>query len=50
MPARKPRQPRLPGRLARQIVVSADFDETPEDIAAAFEGDLGAWCDAQTEP
>lgn len=28
--------PRQPGALAGQIVISEDFDELPEDLAAAF--------------
>ena len=36
------RQPRVPGRLAGKIWIAPDFDETPEDIIAAFEGNLEA--------
>ena len=40
MPHGEPRQPRKPGRLAGHIWIAPDFDDTPEDIIAAFEGDL----------
>ncbi|NTV15384.1 MAG: type II toxin-antitoxin system Phd/YefM family antitoxin [Desulfobulbaceae bacterium] len=30
---------RLPGRYKGQIVIAADFDATPEEVVAAFEGD-----------
>ena len=40
VPYREVRQPRKPGRLAGTIWIAPDFDETPEDIIAAFEGDL----------
>ncbi len=40
VPYGEPRQPRKPGRLAGRIWIAPDFDETPEDIIAAFEGDL----------
>ena len=33
-------EPRKPGRLAGRIWIAPDFDHTPEDIIAAFEGDL----------
>ena len=39
VPYGEPRQPRKPGRLAGKIWIATDFDETPEDIIAAFEGD-----------
>ena len=39
-PHTEPQQPRTPGRLAGKIRIDADFDDTPEDIIAAFEGDL----------
>ena len=42
VPYGKPRQPRAPGRLAGKIWIAPDFDETPENIIAAFEGDLEA--------
>lgn len=31
--------PRKPGRFKGQIVIAPDFDITPEEIVAAFEGD-----------
>lgn len=40
VPYREGRQPRKPGRLAGKMWIAPDFDETPEDIIAAFEGDL----------
>ncbi len=40
VPFREVRQPRKPGRLAGKMWIAPDFDETPEDIIAAFEGDL----------
>lgn len=39
-PHPKPQQRRTPGRLAGKIRIDPDFDDTPEDIIAAFEGDL----------
>jgi prevent-host-death family protein len=32
---------RLPGRYKGQITVAADFDSTPEEVIAAFEGEHG---------
>ncbi len=32
------RQPRRPGALAGRIVIAPDFDETPADVIADFEG------------
>lgn len=40
IPYRETRQPRKPGRLAGKIWMAPDFDETSEDIIAAFEGSL----------
>lgn len=40
VPFREVRQPRKPGRLAGKVWIAPDFDKTPEDIIAAFEGDL----------
>ena len=40
IPYREQRQPRKPGRLAGKIWMAPDFDDTPEDIIAAFEGNL----------
>lgn len=36
VPFERVAEPRRPGALAGQIVMSEDFDELPEDIAAAF--------------
>lgn len=32
---------RLPGRYKGQIIIAADFDATPEEVIAAFEGEPG---------
>ena len=40
VPYHERRRPRVPGRLAGKIWIAPDFDDTPEDIIAAFEGDL----------
>lgn len=40
VPFREVRQPRKPGRLAGKMWIAPDFDETPEDMIAAFEGAL----------
>ena len=32
--------PRQPGRFKGQILIAEDFDETPSDIIAEFEGEL----------
>ena len=40
VPYRERRKQLVPGRLAGKIWIAPDFDETPEDIIAAFEGDL----------
>jgi len=32
--------PRKPGRLKGQIVIAEDFDKTPLDVIAGFEGEL----------
>ena len=40
VPYTERRRPRVPGRLAGKIWIAPDFDDTPEDIIAAFEGDL----------
>ncbi|WP_370441099.1 type II toxin-antitoxin system Phd/YefM family antitoxin [Kineococcus halophytocola] len=39
VPARS-RAPRVPGAWKGQVVVPDDFDETPQEIVAAFYGDL----------
>ncbi|WP_419917834.1 type II toxin-antitoxin system Phd/YefM family antitoxin [Candidatus Poriferisocius sp.] len=40
VPYQPVRQPRKPGSLAGKVWVAPDFDETPENLIAAFEGDL----------
>ena len=42
VPYEPPRQPRQPGRLAGRIWIAPDFDETPDEIIAAVEGNLEA--------
>lgn len=39
---------RMPGRLAGKLWIADDFDETPEDILAAFEGDLDVRSDTDS--
>ena len=39
---------RTPGRLAGKVWIADDFDETPEDIIASFEGGLEAGSDPLT--
>ena len=39
-PHKDTRKPRKPGRLKGQIRMSKDFDQTPESIVKAFEGDM----------
>lgn len=34
-------RPRTPGRFKDQISIAPDFEETPEEVIAAFEGDGG---------
>ena len=36
----RPKKPRLPGGWEGRVWIADDFDELPEDIAAAFRGDL----------
>lgn len=38
LPHRAARKPRRPGRLKGQLRVSPDFDETPQELIADFEG------------
>ncbi|QEA39245.1 type II toxin-antitoxin system prevent-host-death family antitoxin [Pistricoccus aurantiacus] len=38
IPYRQPSR-RTPGRYKGQILMAADFDKTPEDVVAAFEGE-----------
>ncbi|MFT6914592.1 MAG: antitoxin (DNA-binding transcriptional repressor) of toxin-antitoxin stability system [Motiliproteus sp.] len=40
VPHRENSEPRKPGRLKGQIKISDDFDVTPGDLVAAFEGML----------
>ena len=41
VPAAARTQPRTPGAWQGQVVIADDFDETPEDLIAAFHGDTG---------
>ncbi len=41
VPAAAQTQPRTPGARRGQVVIADDFDETPEDLIAAFHGDTG---------
>ncbi|MGI9016209.1 MAG: type II toxin-antitoxin system Phd/YefM family antitoxin [Euzebya sp.] len=38
VPYHRQSRPRRPGRLRERIVVASDFDATPEDVLAAFDG------------
>ena len=38
LPHREERVPRRPGRYRGQIRISADFDQTPDELIDAFEG------------
>lgn len=38
VPLREGGRKRTPGRLAGQIKIAPDFDATPEEVIAAFEG------------
>jgi prevent-host-death family protein len=38
IPVHRDTQPRKPGRFKGMIRMAADFDQTPEEIIAAFEG------------
>ena len=40
VPYRRESQPRKFGDLKGQIWIAPDFDETPEEVIKAFEGDL----------
>ena len=42
VPYGSPRRPRRPGRLAGKIWIAPDFDETPQEVIAAFDGDVEA--------
>lgn len=39
-PHKEDQAPRIPGRYKGQFKIHDDFDETPEDLIAAFEADL----------
>ncbi len=39
LPYREKSVPRTPGSCKGQITIAPDFDETPEEIIKAFEGD-----------
>lgn len=38
VPYRVIQPPRRPGRLRGRIAIAADFDRTPDEVVAAFEG------------
>lgn len=38
VPVQRDTRPRRPGRCKGQIRLAPDFDQTPEDLMAAFEG------------
>lgn len=40
IPHREHRGQRSPGRYKGKIVMAEDFDQTPADLVAAFEGDV----------
>ena len=40
VPYRREKRPRRLGDLKGQIWIAPDFDETPEEVIKAFEGDL----------
>ena len=40
VPYRKTKAPRKPGNWRGRVKIAADFDELPEDIAAAFRGEM----------
>ncbi|MDE2991436.1 MAG: type II toxin-antitoxin system prevent-host-death family antitoxin [Chloroflexota bacterium] len=40
VPFRPERKRRIPGDLKGQIWIAPDFDETPEEVIRAFEGDV----------
>lgn len=39
VPYKEKFQPRVPGGYENEIIIADDFDETPEEIIAAFEGE-----------
>lgn len=40
VPYRSSSAPRVPGAWRGQVVIAEDFDDLPEDVAAAFRGEL----------
>jgi prevent-host-death family protein len=42
VPVATPRGPRVPGALRGRIKIADDFDDTPPDVIAAFEGQEAA--------
>ena len=40
VPHKQSTEPRVPGRLKGKIQIPDDFNETPEALISAFEGDL----------
>ena len=40
VPYKPEKQRRIPGDLKGKIWIAPDFDETPEEVIKAFEGDL----------
>ena len=41
VPLQVDERPRTPGRFKGRISISPDFDETPQEVIAAFEGEEG---------
>ena len=41
VPATTRTEPRTPGAWRGRVVIADDFDETPEELVAAFHGDTG---------
>jgi len=39
VPVQRDASPRTPGRLKGRISIAPDFNETPDDIISAFEGE-----------
>ena len=35
-------EPRTPGSWRGRVIIAADFDETPDELIAAFHGDVGS--------
>ncbi len=40
VPVDRDTRPREPGRYKGRIRIAPDFDQTPEEVVAAFEGDI----------